>query len=276
MLRVGAPDARTTANTMIRAWLDLSAPSLFATLALLYGGAALLLAAIVFASPLKRPIQSLQGVVAPFFNAVAVLFALLTGFLANDASERSRQAYRVVRTEMSELRNIYTLSVASISDMRAIRTAVKAYAASVVSDEWPAMENEMQSAPTRETYDALLQKVSDPAIAAQAGQAVHAALLTAAVHVGSARNERLTLNSDHTNELKWLTVLILGLITQLAIALVHIERLRAFLAALMVFSVAAVAALGIIALQEYPFYGTFRISPTPFKNFEKLPIELKN
>jgi hypothetical protein len=241
---------KNNAKHMIRAWLDLSAPNLFASLALLYGGTTLLLTAIVFASPLKGPIQSLQGVVAPFFNAVAVLFALLTGFLANDASERTRQAHRVVRTEVSELRNIYTLSVASISDMRTIRAAVKAYAASVVSDEWPAMENEMRSAPTRESYDALLQKVSDPAIAAQAGQAVHAALLTAAVRVGSARNERLTLNSDHTNELKWLTVLILSLITQLAIALVHIERLRAFLAALIVFSVAAVAALGIIACRN--------------------------
>lgn len=256
---------------MIRAWLDLSAPSLFATLALLYGGTVLLLAAVVFASPLKQPIQSLHGVVAPFFNSVAILFALLTGFLANDVSERNRQAHRVVQTEVSELRNIYTLSVASISDMRTIRAALKSYAASVVSDEWPAMSHEVPSEATREAYDTLLQKVSDPVIAAQAGQAVHSALLTATVRVGSSRNERLTLNSDHTNDLKWLTVLILGLITQVAIALVHIERSRAFLAALAVFSIAAVAALGIIALQEYPFHGAFQVSPAPFRTFEGLP-----
>lgn len=256
---------------MIRAWLDMSAAGIFVVLIGLYFGMALLLGALAFCRPFARPVQSLTGVVAPFFTSVAILFALLTGFLANDVSERNRQAHRVVQTEVSELRNIYTLSVASISDMRTIRAALKSYAASVVSDEWPAMSHEVPSGATREAYDTLLQKVSDPVIAAQAGQAVHSALLTATVRVGSARNERLTLNSDHTNDLKWLTVLILGLITQVAIALVHIERSRAFLAALTVFSIAAVAALGIVALQEYPFYGTFQVSPAPFKTFEGLP-----
>ncbi|HEY4204688.1 MAG TPA: hypothetical protein VGM35_06695, partial [Xanthobacteraceae bacterium] len=63
---------------MIRAWLDMHPVSLFLTLAILSYGMVLLLAVIAFRSPLTRPLHSIQGIVAPFFGAVAILFALLT------------------------------------------------------------------------------------------------------------------------------------------------------------------------------------------------------
>jgi Protein of unknown function (DUF4239) len=248
---------------MIRAWLDLSTPGMFAVLCALYFGIALLLTLAVFFSPLKRPLQSLTGVVAPFFGSVAVLFALLTGFLANDVSDRSRQSVRAVLSEAGELHNLYTLSVASASDMPTIRDKWKAYVSSVVSQEWPAMAHGNLSPSTYAAYDELLKEVSNPAIAKESGQAVHAALLNTAVRVGTARSDRLALSLDLTNDLKWIVVIVLGVFTQIAIALVHLDRVRAFIAALVVFSSAAIVALGIIALQEYPFYGPLQISSGP-------------
>lgn len=255
---------------MIRAWLDLSAPALFAVLIMLYGGVTVLLSLVVFRSRLGRPLQSFNGVVAPFFNAVAILFALLTGFLAADVSERGRQAVRAVQAEAGELRNIHTLSVASTSDMRTIRAALKAYVTSVVADEWPAMAQARPSPRTTAAYDDLLREVSVPSIAKSSGAAVHASLLSAAVRASTARNDRLALASDHTNDLKWVVVLVLGVLTQAAIALVHLDKPRAFLAALTVFSCAAVVALGIIALQEYPFDGAFRVADTPIAALQGL------
>lgn len=255
---------------MIRAWLDMSPVGIFLVLIGLYFGMTLLLAAITFCRPFARPVQSLTGIVAPFFGATAILFALLTGFLANDVAERGRQAYRVVHTEAGELRNIHTLSVASVSDMRSIRAALKAYVTSVVAEEWPAMNAMRLSPSTATAYDSLLHEVSIPSISRDSGQAVQTTLLTAAVRVGTARNDRIALSADHTNDLKWLVVIALGLITQVAIALVHLERPRAFFASLSVFSTAAVVTLGILALQEYPFDGTFQISPAPIKALQSL------
>ncbi len=65
-------------------------------------------------------------------------------------------------------------------------------------------------------------------------------------------------------------VIALGLITQVAIALVHLDKPRAFFASLIVFSTAAVVALGILALQEYPFDGAFQVSPEPIKALQSL------
>ncbi|WP_024576363.1 MULTISPECIES: DUF4239 domain-containing protein [unclassified Afipia] len=255
---------------MIRAWLDLAPGGIFAVLIVLYFGMPLLLAVFTFCRPFKPYFQSLSGVVAPFFSGIAMLFALLTGFLANDVAVRGRQAYNAVHAEAGELRNVHTLSVASASDMRAIRAALKAYVNSVVNEEWPAMDEMKTSPATGAAYDSLLREVSVPSIAKDSGQAVHAALLNATVRAGTARNDRLSLASDHTNDLKWLAVIALGLLTQVGIALAHLDKPRAFLASLAVFASAAVVALGLIALQEYPFDGTFQVSSDPIKALQSL------
>ncbi len=255
---------------MIRAWLDLSAPGIFVSLFVLYFGMTALLTVVTFCRPLARKVQSLGGIVAPFFGSVAILFALLTGFLASDVGDRNRQAYRTVQTEAGELHNIYTLSIAAVSDMRTIRTALKAYVNSVVSEEWPAIADGQTSPHTDLLYDGLLREVSVPSIAKASGNAVHSALLNATIRLGTARNERLALAADHTNDLKWIIVILLGLFTQVAIALVHLERPRAFVASLTLFSIAVVVTLGIIALQEYPFYGAFQISPAPIQALQSL------
>lgn len=251
---------------MIRDWLEFETFGIFATLCLVYYGMALLLFGLASSGFLSNRLRPIHGIVAPFFSSVAILFALLTGFLANDVGERNRQAARAVQTEASELRNIHTLSVASASDMAEIRVALKAYVTSEVNDEWPAMMIGEKSPRTDAAYDDLLREISDPSITRDASAPVHAALLGAAVRANTARNDRLSLSTDHTNDLKWTSVLILCLITQVGLALVHLERPRAMLVALTVFASGAIVALGIIALQEHPFDGVFRASPAPLEH----------
>ena len=114
---------------------------------------------------------------------------------------------------------------------------------------------------TETALSMLLAEVSQPKIATESGQAVYTALMNTVLRMRDARSDRLALASDRTNDLKWAMVLILGVITQVAIALVHLERPRAQTAAIAVFSTAAVVALGLIALQEQPFDGALRVSP---------------
>ncbi|RJF75019.1 DUF4239 domain-containing protein [Rhodopseudomonas palustris] len=255
---------------MIRAWLDLSTTGTFVTLALLYYGVAFALVLVTFVSPARGPISKLNGVVAPFFSSVAVLFSLLTGFLGYEVTERNRRATSAVQSEAGELQNLYTLSVASVTDMHNIRIALKDYARSVVREEWPASRGDSAPA-TTEAYDELLTQLSDPGISRDASAAVHVAMLSAAVRVGTARNSRLSLSTDRTSELKWISVLLLGIITQVALTLVHLEKPRAMAAALTVFATGAVVALGLIALQEDPFSGVFRVSSAPLEHVITLP-----
>ncbi len=256
---------------MIDFWLNLSPPSLFGVLALFYGATTAVIAAAVFSRRGRRWTKRIGGVVPGYFVAVSVLFALLTSFLANDIGDRNRLASRAVQTETAELHNIFTLSVASASDMRNIRAAWRAYVDAVINDDWAAMTRGMKESNTASlAYDNLLREVSDPKIQGASGSAVHAALLNAAVRVGTARSDRISISSDRTNEVKWMMVLLLGVMTQIAIGMVHLKNRDAHVAALAVFSVAAVIALGFIALQESPFEGPIQISPAPFQDLLKL------
>lgn len=250
---------------MIEAWLDLPAIGVFAVLTVVYAGFAAAIVWLAFGRVAGPCLQRFEGVVAPFLGAVAILFALLTGFLAGDIGDRNRQASRAVQAEVSELRNVFTLSVAAATDMAAIRAAWTAYVKADIADDWPAMEFGRGAASVDSAYEELLREVSDPKIAAEAGTPVQAALLTAAVRIGTARSDRVALASDRTTDIKWAMVLILGAMTQIGIGVVHPQRRNAQIAALAVFSVAMVIALGLIGLQERPFAGDVRIGAAPLQ-----------
>jgi hypothetical protein len=253
-------------TAMLHDLFDLSLAGLFAVLAIPYVLAAYVIFWASQRRPLKEKVATLNGVVAPFFGAVAILFALLTGFLASDISDRNRQATRAMLSESDSLHTTQTLSIASVGDMASIREALRAYAQSILKDEWPHMEDG-RSVKTEAAFGELLRRVSDPAIAKESGQALHTALLASVARLGSARSDRLALSEDRTNGLKWLTVLLLGIITQISIGLVHLDKPRAQLASLAVFSGAVIVTLTLIAAQEQPYGGVVQVSPAPIADF---------
>lgn len=157
---------------LIEAWLDLPSAGVFGGLILLYGVTGGIVAWLAWSAPFGERVRRLDGVVAPFFGAVGILFALLTGFLAGDIGDRNRQAARAVQAEVAELRNVFTLSVASASDMKAIRDDWAAYVKAVVTDEWAAMTDGHNAPSASAAYDAMLREVSEPKVAAEAGAAV--------------------------------------------------------------------------------------------------------
>ncbi len=69
---------------------------MFALLIALYAAAS---AAVVWAActVFSACVRRLEGVVAPFFGSVDILFVLLTGFLTGDIGDRNRQASRAVQ-----------------------------------------------------------------------------------------------------------------------------------------------------------------------------------
>lgn len=250
---------------MINSWLDLPAVALFATLIAFYAATAALIGWLVYRSPVGPWTRSFTGVAAPFIATVGVLFSLLTGFLAGDIADRNRQAWRAVTAEASGVVMLNTLAIAGAADMSAIRAQLQTYVETMLTDEWATMAEGHRSTPTGTALRELLHLASAPTIARDAGQTLHTTLLAAVVRIRDARAERLSLATDRTNDIKWLTVLMLGVVTQLAIALVHLDKPRAHAAALAVFTLGAIIALGLIALQEHPFNGHIQVSPAPLE-----------
>ena len=183
---------------------------------------------------------------------------------------RNREAVAAVNGEADAIREVFALSVASASDMTVIHRALVEYLHTVLADEWPALGEERVSERTAMALAELLHRVSDPAIARDAGQAVHTALLSLVMQISALRSQRLALAADGSSTLKWGIVLLLGVVTQVALGLVHLDRPRPQLAAVALFSVASVVALGLIAMQEWPFSGVVQISAAPMHDALKV------
>jgi hypothetical protein len=248
-------------------WLNLPGPVLFLALAVPYGLIAFLIYWTAFRARWHTAIHTFEGIVPTFIGAIGILFGLLTGFLANDVADRNRQATQAVLSEANALQDAFTLSRASASDMPGIRTALRQYAQSALHDEWPHIADIGRDAKTEQAFEDLLRTVSDPSVARDAGQAVQTAMIGAVSRAGIARSERLSIGGDITSGIKWLTVIVLGVLTQIAIGLVHLQRPRAHIAALGLFSVSVVVVLGLVALQEQPFSGPVQVSTWPIEEF---------
>lgn len=245
-------------------WLDQPVSIILALIVVFFLATGSLIHLLVFSRWTGRLFGSLS-LVAPFFTAIALLFGLLTGFLASDAWERNRLAGRAVVAERDVVLAIHALSIATLSDMTAIRSALRNYATLVVSEEWVRMEDGDVGPQTSAALTELLRELADPKSSHQSGLVAHSALLDLGIRLVAARGDRLSLAGQRSSHAKWWTVIGLAVLTQLAIALVHAGKATTGLVAVGLFSLAAVLSLSLIATSERPFDGATGIKPVAMR-----------
>jgi hypothetical protein len=248
---------------MIDTWLSLPLPALILSLVCFYGASGLLLTYLSFGRATGHWVQSFRGIVAPYFNGIVVIFAILVGFLANDVWDRNRRAAASVRSEAGSLVSLHDLVAASGLPKLDIDRGIRAYVSAVAEKEWPSMV-QGEAAPDAEiAQDNLLESVANLEAEPSSSAAFERVMLDTAMKIREARAERLALSSDYSENFKWAGVLLLALIAQVSIAAVHLEKPRPQIAALFIFTSGVVVLLGLIAAHELPFGPPLSISPEP-------------
>ena len=248
---------------MIDIWLALPLPALLASIALFFGATAVLLVWLSFGRTTGASVQSLKGVVAPFMSALAAILAILIGFLASDIWDRERRAAAAVRMEANQLVALDRLAAVFDLQRAPLDTAIRAYASTVVQKEWPSMARQQASNDADVALDEILKAV-DALQLGKAGRGDLDRLMTStALEVRAARNTRLALSQDHSEDVKWISVLVLAVMSQVSVALVHLERARPQIAALAVLTISLIVVIGLLAAHELPFAPPLGISPAP-------------
>jgi hypothetical protein len=161
---------------------------------------------------------------------MGLLFGLLVGFLAAQVWSDSDRAQLAVDREASALRSVVLLMEAFLD--RALR---------LVLTLTPRTEG--QKTAQREAV-ASLQSALD------------------------ARRQRIILSESSVNWVKWTGVILVGVLTLLAIAFVQSGNRLAAALALWLFASAMACSLVLIASQDRPFSGQFRISPDLLQQVE--------
>jgi hypothetical protein len=207
---------------------------------------ALLILTVEARGPLAPALQKTTGLVAPYFTAVAILFGLFAALLMSDVWEKDNAARQSVEIEDDSVRAI--IQLARVNGVSAVLLPrIKAYVAAA-GGENPYRDGARER--TDAAYEALL------AVASHAGgldTTARTALLGALTELRHARDRRLYLADEGTTAIKWLSILILGALTQIAILLVHIGNRRAIRVSVGLFTVAFTFCLVIVALFDTPF-----------------------
>ncbi len=206
-------------------------------------------------SPARPFFVTCVGIAGPFFASVAVLFSLFAAFLANDVQHRNAEAEAAVFREADGLRTILRLSEALGPAGNPVSAAAFSYADAVLTKEWPEMEKFGAVTEDLGALRNLTFALLTPALATAAPTPVHQAMLDGLIQVRQSRLVRLTLTAGISNPMNWLAVLVLGVLTQIAVAVVQLDKLRPQALALFVFTTAFAATVVLIGLSERPFAG---------------------
>ena len=206
-------------------------------------------------SPLRPFFVTCIGVTGPFFASVAVLFGLFSAFLASDVDHRNAELKAAIFREADGIRTILRLAETAGVEGQQLTAAVVAYAHSVLTKEWPAMRERNVESEDLGALRNLMTAVLSPQQKGTMSAATQQALLQGLIEVRQARLGRLSLARGASDRMNWLAMLALGILTQVAIAVVQLERLRPQALALFVFTTAFATTVVLIAFAELAVSG---------------------
>jgi hypothetical protein len=264
-----APTVIREGTVMFRLWLQFPAPFILLWLLIFFAVSGAIIHVVCCRSRWSPAIKT-STLAAPYFVSISVLFALFLGFLLANAVSQKNRAFHAVQSEGTALRVLDLHAAAAPSATNAIRGAIRAYAQSAADDEWPRMIEERASPQTEAALLALLRAVGQRSIYDEGGSALHGQMLSLAQKIAEARAERLAIVTSHAQRFAWTALFLLGVLTQLSISIVHLERVQSNVLALSIFSLAAVIALWLVAIQENPFRGRVGVSPAPIASVAAL------
>jgi hypothetical protein len=250
---------------MLATWLDLPPWAIVVTLVAFYGLSAIVLHLISFHWPTRRHVESLKGMTSPFFATANTLFALMIAFLGTGVWESYRAATQAVVHEREGIQSVLELANAVPSEAVRLRERVNQYVASVLDDEWYKRPVGHGSVRTDAALRALLGAAAAPEMGASANPAVQGALLSAVERISGARSARLVLMQVPNDGPRWVAVLLLAFLTQVTVAVTHLDRARGQIVALGLSTGAAIIALAVVAMLERPFDGADQVSPEPLQ-----------
>jgi hypothetical protein len=216
------------------------------------------------ASPLRGALRHGQSVNNAVLSVVAVMFALLSAFMASEVWQRRAQALAAVEAEAGALRGLLRVANAVGAPGAALHAAARDHARVVIEQDWPALAAgrpaDRSAASTQRLYDLAL---GDPALLALPATA-QALLRDSLTQLRAARTQRLRLGAAHIAWGNWAALGLLAFLAQTAVATIHVAAPRSMLLAMALFTAAVTVLLSMLALNDEPFFGFAAVTDAPY------------
>jgi len=186
---------------------------------------------------------------------LGILFALLVGFIAVEVWGNFDKAKAAVTTEASALRAVVLLAGGFPDEQRmSIYALVDRHIDESVNKEWPEMAQQRMTLAALPT--ALIEALHDTLALKPADDSQRAAQteMVKELHTAlDARRQRIVISESALGTVKWLGLLLQGLCTLVAIALVHSDNRLARALTLTLFATGIALSVLLIAAYSRPF-----------------------
>src|SRR5262249_6088129 len=186
---------------------------------------------------------------------LGILFALLVGFIAVEVWGNFDKAKSAVATEASALRAVILLAGAFPDQQRMrIYALINRHIDESVNKEWPEMARQRATLATLPT--ALIEALHDTLALEPADDSQRAARpeMVKELHTAlDARRQRIVISESPLGTVKWLGILLQGLCTLVAIAVVHSDNSLARAITLALFATGIAMSVLLIAAYSRPF-----------------------
>jgi hypothetical protein len=186
---------------------------------------------------------------------LGILFALLVGFIAVEVWSNFDKAKAAVATEASALRAVVLLAGAYPDEERMrIYGLINRHIDESVNKEWPEMVQHRVTLAALPT--ALIEALHDTLALKPADDSQRAAQpeMVKEIHTAlDARRQRIVISESALGTVKWVGILLQGLCTLVAIAMVHSDNRLALAITLTLFATGIALSVLLIAAYSRPF-----------------------
>ena len=237
-------------------------------LAIITGGivAAIALVAAVRSVFEKEILQQAHDITGNLLSVVGTLYAVLLGLIVVDSLVHFEHAVDVVQKESNTLADIFLLADRLPAAPRErVRETCKAYAHTVVEDEWSQMAQARASLEARKLAFELVKTLDGFEPTTESEKAVFPILLEQMRELWDYRRERIGTAQFGVPAVEWFVLIVGGAVTVLFAGLFRTQSvgLQRFLTALAALLIGL--NLYLVSLFGYPFAGELTVSSRPFQ-----------
>jgi len=211
--------------------------------------------------------KSFKAVSPGLLPPLGILFALLVGFIAVEVWNNFDKAKVAVAAEASALRDVVLLAGAFPDEQRKrIYAQINRHIDESVNKEWPEMAQQRATLSILPTT--LIEQLHDTLALKPANDSQRAAqpeMLKALHNALDARRQRIVISESGMGTVKWAGIMLQGLCTLIAIAMVHSDNRLTCAITLTLFATGIALSVLLIAAYGRPFTGEISVGPELLK-----------
>ncbi len=249
---------------MINAWLLMNDGTVFVSIAILYTTSGLSIYWLYNRPSMRRILADFKGIAGLL---TPMIFVMTTAFLGAAVWQNFSVNADSVRKESHAIISFIQITrVTPGLENKGFTESALDYVHSALEVEWPLLENQhYQSARTSAVFDNLITKIAAVAIAPDTPPVIGATLMRWADTLTLARVARVGNAQTDPDTTRWICVLLLAMLMQIAVASLYIDRPRQMAAALAIDTCSTIVMLGMIALSVETHSGLLSVSKEPME-----------